>query len=191
MKKTMFRLWCVWGLIHVDSYKTVIYLRSERRLLEAQIIPDESTQGNLMSSEMFFFLLKALEIMVTFFFGINKLSKINLSSFPSPSSIIYRYNSKAANLPVYCFGILTLIYSLNYLLATPGNRSKISMTIWNHLKLLLVRCYMFHSEQIIINHQDVKHFSLNNFPSTAWGAICLMLFAFKVGIHYEAALVYW
>ena len=84
--------------------------------------------------------------------SILKLSKTNLSSFPAPSSIIYRYNSKAANLPVYCFGILTLIYSLNYLLATPGNRSKISMTNWNHLKLLLVRCYKFHSEQIIINH---------------------------------------
>ena len=116
---------------------------------------------------------------------------MNLSSFPPLSSIIYRYNSKAANLPVYCFGILTLIYSLNYLLATPGNRSKKFTTIWNHVKLLLVRCYKFHSEQIIINHQDVKHFSLNNFPSSAWGAICLMLFAFKVGIHHEAVLVYW
>ena len=191
MKKTMFRLWCVWGLIHVDWCKTVIYLRSERRLLEAQIIPDESTQGNLMSSERFFFYWKLLTLWWHFFFGINKLSKTNLSTFPPPSSIIYRYNSKAANLPVYCFGILTLIYSLNYLLATPGNRSKKSMTIWNHFKLLLVRCYKFHSEPIIINHQDVKHFSLNNFPSSAWGTICLVLFAFKVGIHYEAALVYW
>ena len=61
-----------------------------------------------MPSDMFFFLLKALEIMVTVFFGINKLSKMNLSSFPPPPSIIYRYNSKAANLPVYCFGIVTL-----------------------------------------------------------------------------------
>ena len=64
----MFRLWCAWGFLHVDWYKTIIYRRSGRRLLEAQIIPDESTQGNLMSSQMFFFLLKALEIMVTYFF---------------------------------------------------------------------------------------------------------------------------
>ena len=128
------RLWCVWGFIHVDWYKTIIYRRSGRRLLEAQIIPDESTQGNLMSSEIFFFIESSWNYGDIFFFGINELSKTNLSSFPAPSSIIYRYNSKAANLPVYCFGILTLIYSLNYSLATPGNRSKISMTIWNHLK---------------------------------------------------------
>ena len=68
----MFRLWCAWGFLHLEWYKTIIYRRSGRRLLEAQIIPDESTQGNLMSAEMFF-LLKALEIMVTYcFFGINK-----------------------------------------------------------------------------------------------------------------------
>ena len=68
----MFRLWCAWGFLHLEWYKTITYRTSGRRLLEAQIIPDESTQGNLMSSEMLF-LLKALEIMVTyFFFGINK-----------------------------------------------------------------------------------------------------------------------
>lgn len=55
----MFRLWCVWGFIHVDWFKTKIYRRSGRRLLEAQIIPDESTQGNLMSSEMFFFIIES------------------------------------------------------------------------------------------------------------------------------------
>ena len=74
-----------------------------------------------------FCLLKAVEIMVT----IVLLSKTNLSSFLAPYSITYRHNSKAANLPVYCFGILTLIYSLHYLLAFPGSRSKISM---DHLK---------------------------------------------------------